>query len=352
LVIAMKRLLQGLACAVLLAASGSVAFAADWKIARLTGGAWILAEGKDPVPAASGMVVPKGSTVSTAQSGRVMLVHGQDTVLVGPNSLVGVPYRPDRGVSTTLVQQVGEVELAVEKRGRPHFSVQTPFLAAVVKGTEFSVVVSKQDAAVRVDGGLVAVQDLRSGEQADIGAGQSATASRGGGLSVAGTGAVPEVRAGRPQRPIVPALGTGANPEARRGTGNSGNGNGNGGGDGSNAGGNGNGNGGGGNGKGNNGNGNGNGGGDGSNAGGNGNGNSGGGNSGNGNGNGGGDGSNSGGSNSGSDSDGDNSGSGSDSSGSGSSGGDNSGSGGGDNSGSGSSGSNSGSGSGSSKRLR
>jgi hypothetical protein len=29
---------------------------------------------------------------------------------------------------------------------------------------------------VRVDGGLVAVQDLRSGEEADIGAGQSATA--------------------------------------------------------------------------------------------------------------------------------------------------------------------------------
>src|SRR5688572_9548487 len=184
----MKRLLQGLACAAILVASGSVAIAADWKIARLTGGAWILAEGTDPVPAVSGMVVPKGSTVSTAQNGRVMLVHDQDTVLVGPNSLVGVPYRPDRGVSTTLVQQVGEVELAVQKRGRPHFSVQTPFLAAAVKGTEFTHVVSKQDATVRVDGGLVAVQDLRSGDEADIGAGQSATTRGGAALSVSGTG--------------------------------------------------------------------------------------------------------------------------------------------------------------------
>jgi hypothetical protein len=309
-----KRLFQGFACAVLLAASGSVALAADWKIARLTGGAWILAEGKDPVPAAGGMVVPKGSTVSTGRNGRVMLVHNQDTVMVGPGTLVGVPHRPDRGVSTTLVQQVGEVELAVQKRGRPHFSVQTPFLAAVVKGTEFSVVVSEKDATVRVDGGLVAVQDLRSGERADVGAGQSATATRGGGLSVSGTAAVPEVRAGRPQKPSVPALGSAANPDAHssanpdggsngNGNGNSGNGNGNGGGDGSNAGGNGNGNPGGngnGNGNGNSGNGNGNGGGDGSNAGGNGNpggnGNgNGNGNSGNGNGNGGGDGSNAGG---------------------------------------------------------
>jgi hypothetical protein len=253
-----KRLLQGFACAILLAASGSAAFAAEWKIARLTGGAWFLAEGTNPVPAASGMVVPKGSTVSTAQNGRVMLVHDQDTVLVGPNSLVGVPYRPDRGVSTTLVQQVGEVELAVQKRGRPHFSVQTPFLAAVVKGTEFSVVVSKQDATVRVDGGLVAVQDLRSGDQADIGAGQSATTRGGAGLSVSGTGALPEVRAGRPRRPAVPALASGANATPGNGNGNSGNGNGNGGGDGSNGVGNG---------KGNSGNGNGNGGGDGSNAG-------------------------------------------------------------------------------------
>jgi hypothetical protein len=215
--------------------------------------------------------VPKGSTVATRQNGRVMLVHEQDTVLVGPNSLVGVPYRPDRGVSTTLVQQVGEVELSVQKQGRPHFSVQTPFLAAVVKGTGFTVLVSEQDATVRVDHGLVAVQDLRSGERADVGAGQSATATRGG-LSVSGTGAVPEVRTGRPEQPAVPALASSANPDAGNGKGNSGNGNGNGGGDGSNAGGN--------SGGGNSGNGNGNGGGDGSNAG----GNSGGGNSGNGNG--------------------------------------------------------------------
>ena len=311
----MQRLLQGLACAAVLVASGSVALAADWKIARLTGGAWILAVGTEPVPAASGMVVPKGSTVSTGRNGRVMLVNDQDAVLVGPNTLVGVPYRPDRGVSTTLVQQVGEVELAVQKRGRPHFSVQTPFLAAVVKGTEFSVVVSEHDATVRVDGGLVAVQDLRSGDRADIGAGQSATAASGGaGLSVSGTGALPEVRAGRPRKPAVPALGSGANADAD-GNGNSGNGNG------------------GGNGKGNNGNGHGNGGGDGSNAG----GNSGGGHGGNG----------SGGSNSGP-------GGGNNNSGSGSGGGDgdNSGPGGGDSSESDGGGSNSGSGSEDSKRVR
>jgi hypothetical protein len=315
----MKRLLRGLACALVLAASGSVAIAADWKIARLTGEAWILAEGADPVPATTGLVVPKGSTVSTRQNGRVMLVHGQDTVLVGPNSLVGVPYRPDRGVSTTLVQQVGEVELSVQKQGRPHFSVQTPFLAAVVKGTGFSVLVSEQDATVRVDHGLVAVQDLRSGERADVGAGQSATATRGG-LSVSGTGAVPEVRAGRPQQPAVPALASSANPDAGNGKGNSGNGNGNGGGDGSNAGGN--------SGGGNSGNGNGNGGGDGSNAGGNGNGN---------NGNGGGDGSNAGGNGNGNSGNG-NGGDGGDKGGndgdnSGPGGGDNSGPGGGDSSG-------------------
>src|SRR5688572_13260059 len=116
------RLLQGLACIAALAVAGPAAHAADWKVGQLTGEAWILAEGSQPVPVASGMVVPKGSTVSTGRNGRAVLVHGEDTVLVAPNSLVAVPHRPDRGVSTTLLQQLGEVELAIQKRGRPHFS--------------------------------------------------------------------------------------------------------------------------------------------------------------------------------------------------------------------------------------
>lgn len=40
-----------------------------------------------------------------------------------------------------------------------HFAVQTPFLAAVVKGTKFTVVSSKTGAEVAVQRGNVEVED-------------------------------------------------------------------------------------------------------------------------------------------------------------------------------------------------
>ncbi|HWT31173.1 MAG TPA: FecR domain-containing protein, partial [Propylenella sp.] len=183
------------------------AVAEEWIVARVTGTAWLLRDGAAPVQVAAGMPVPLGATVATTPQGRAMLIHGRDTMMVGPSTKIAIPYKPDRGMKATVIQQVGEIDLAIEKRRRPHFSVQTPFLAAVVKGTEFTVSVSSVAAEVGVKRGLVSIADFATGQRADLGPGQQAAVSPGQklGLQVAGLGTAPKVHAGRPRQPSIPA---------------------------------------------------------------------------------------------------------------------------------------------------
>ncbi|WP_299814021.1 FecR domain-containing protein [uncultured Roseibium sp.] len=282
--------------------SPAYAAAEEWVVKRISGTAYFVAPGMEAVRVKKGMVFQKGFTLGTRSGARVLVARGSESIAVGPSTTFAISSYRSRGGRTTLLQRKGTIGIDVEKRRRPHFTVETPFFAALVKGTKFEVQVGKDQARVSVERGVVAVEDFASGERTDLGAGQYAASSpsRKVGLSVGGT-TKPSVRPGTKRPPAfetppvenVPAATTSSNSNSGTsssdvsgtsnasgnsygnsdGNGNSnagGNGNGNSGGNGnSNAGGNGNGNSG--------GNGNGNSGGNGnSNAGGNGNGNSGG----------------------------------------------------------------------------
>ena len=206
--------MQGRYTRTLIAALGAILFASsaiaqDWTVARMTGAAWVVGKDAERVPVSAGMPVASGATLATGPRTRAMLVRGKDTMMLGPNTVVGVPRRADRGLKTTVLHQLGTVALTVEKRQAPHFSVQTPYLAAIVKGTEFTVTVTPAAAEVAVATGLVQVIDLASGSNADIGAGGKASAApgRGPGLTVSGRGAPPTVRQGRPRKPVVAPFG-------------------------------------------------------------------------------------------------------------------------------------------------
>ena len=71
----------------------------------------------------------------TGGNGRVLLIRGQETILVAPNSVISVPAEKKDGMQTTILQQAGSIVLEVEKQNVQHFEVETPYLAAVVKGT-------------------------------------------------------------------------------------------------------------------------------------------------------------------------------------------------------------------------
>jgi hypothetical protein len=69
-----------------------------------------------------------------------------------------------------------------------HFAVQTKFLAAVVKGTKFTVKVGDLDAEVAVERGKVQVRDTARNELVDVDPGQAAGAGRDQQLQISGAG--------------------------------------------------------------------------------------------------------------------------------------------------------------------
>lgn len=157
-------------------------WASDWHVTQVTGPTWtIAAPGAQPQRVTKGAVVKTGVTFATQRGGRAILTDGSTVLAVGPGTTITIT---DRGPKTIVAQKQGVIGLEVEKRDRPHFSVQTPYLAAVVKGTNFSVEVTDQGADVDVIDGVVGVTDKKGRKTADVTAGERASVSKIGGLSV------------------------------------------------------------------------------------------------------------------------------------------------------------------------
>jgi hypothetical protein len=163
------------------------AAAAEWQVVRVTGLVWIVAEGMEPLRAAVGMNLPPNATVATTENARAMLRHDKDVLNVGPGTHIAPQARAVRGLTTVLMRQ-GEVEADIEHRAKPHFAVQTPFLAAVVKGTRFTVSVFGSSAQVAVKDGRVQVRTSGRRGSVDVTGGQTARLA-GGALRVSGAGA-------------------------------------------------------------------------------------------------------------------------------------------------------------------
>jgi hypothetical protein len=189
-----------------IACAGSEAFAADtgWRVSKSSGDVWVSTSGVQQVSLSQDAVLNTGDSVRTGRNGRVLLVRGQEKILISPNSVVGLPAPKSPG-TTTVIQQSGSILLEVDKRGGQHFEVETPYLAAVVKGTQFRVAVSKSESYVNVFKGQVEVTDFRSGQSAVIQPGQMAKvwALGTGGLFLSGIGKLDPVRRGTPRSPSV-----------------------------------------------------------------------------------------------------------------------------------------------------
>jgi hypothetical protein len=182
----------------------AAAAGADWTLAKASGEVRVTGVAAQPIAIRSGAVVRPGQTITTGSNGRALLVRGNDTVSVGPGTVLSVPPTPVSGLPTVLFQSVGVIELEVEKLGRPHFAVETPYLAALVKGTRFTVSVSARGASVAVSEGQVEVSDNVTGDTALVAAGQSASVSQDRpGLQVFGVQA-PEVRRGQGGSSVPP----------------------------------------------------------------------------------------------------------------------------------------------------
>ncbi len=212
----LKRSGLVLVASILAAVFASAAAAADWSVARSSGEVWIASGGVQRVALSNGMTLPAGGALGTGQNGRVMLVNGHDTMTIGPNSVVSIPSSANSSGFTTVLQQAGVAEFDVEKQSASHFAVETPYLAAVVKGTHFTVGAYQDGGSVDVQRGVVEVTDLKSGLKTDVFAGQRATVAAGGGLNVSGSGTHAAIEQGSPRPPLLDRLfGRGTSSEIR-----------------------------------------------------------------------------------------------------------------------------------------
>ena len=200
--------LLSLCAALLLFGLVSAVHAADWRVAQISGQVFVQRGGVQLVSLATGGLLKGGSVVVTDRNGRARLERGEQTMIVSPNSMITLPG--SRGGSTKIIERVGLVEYDVDHRKVRHFSVETPFLAAVVKGTRFKVKVSRSGASVAVMRGMVEVTNLRSGERANILAGQMAFVNSAKGITIKGKGKIQKIIPGPVREALVaPPSGTG-----------------------------------------------------------------------------------------------------------------------------------------------
>lgn len=177
-----------------------------WTVAKSSGEAWI-GSGAHSASLTQKTELRPGDSVRTGRNGRVLLVRGQETILVSPNSAISLPEAGRSGLST-VIQQAGTIMLDVEKRNVQHFEVETPYLAAVVKGTRFRVSIVGGQTKVDVVRGQVQVTDFRSGDYTVVNQQQFARSSSGAapGLRVGGSGELGTVLRGPAQAPRVQPL--------------------------------------------------------------------------------------------------------------------------------------------------
>lgn len=169
-----------------------------WRVTRLMGEAWVTRAGSPAIALTTDATVGNGEKIQTSRTGRVQLVRGAETVLVAPNSVIDISTGD--GARTIVRQQAGSVSIEAEKKNVEHFEVRTPVLAAVVKGTAFTVTLRGGRATVGVARGGVDVTSFRSGQSVLVQPGQRAsvpTVGRGT-LAITGAGQLQSVRAGAP----------------------------------------------------------------------------------------------------------------------------------------------------------
>ncbi len=176
-----------------------------------------------------GEIVSDSSVIRTLENGAVEFVRDRETIDLGPNTQIQIFDRTGRRY-TTVREFFGSVSVEANVENVRHFAVQTPFVAAVVKGTIFDVASDARASTVTVERGRVGVEDIKRRLHTVITPGQQATAGVAAGLSV---GKATAVSAASTSAAATAASATSAAASAASSSGNgNGNGNGNGGGNG------------------------------------------------------------------------------------------------------------------------
>ena len=62
-----------------------------WRVSKSSGEVWMTTSGTQQASLTQEEVLKPGDTIRTGHNGRVLLVRGEETILVSPNSVIGLP---------------------------------------------------------------------------------------------------------------------------------------------------------------------------------------------------------------------------------------------------------------------
>src|SRR5690242_6249265 len=89
LVMRFPEIARGIAAATLftlIASSAAIARQGAWQVSRVTGEVWIASAGAQKVSLTSASVVQAGDSIRTGRNGRVLLVRGEEVIMIAPGS--------------------------------------------------------------------------------------------------------------------------------------------------------------------------------------------------------------------------------------------------------------------------
>ncbi len=142
--------------AALLSSTAVSASGAQWKVSEASGQVSVVRDGASVMIRRDAQLRP-GDVVRTGPSSRAVLVRGQEYVIVSAGSHLQIKQATQDNPVTQIIQYLGNALFKIEKKSTPHFGVDTPYMAAVVKGTTFNVSVTSAGATVQVTEGAVEV---------------------------------------------------------------------------------------------------------------------------------------------------------------------------------------------------
>jgi hypothetical protein len=149
-----------------------------WVVTQLSGDARIVHGQMQPASLKVNAALAPGDLIITGPNGRATLSNEADYIVIAPRSELRLPGASEPSGFTRLIQNVGTMLFRVKHTGVPHFAVDTPMLAAVVKGTTFTIIVDPNRSAVQVTQGVVEVTANDGGMKALVEGGRTVFINR------------------------------------------------------------------------------------------------------------------------------------------------------------------------------
>ncbi|MEP2103113.1 MAG: FecR family protein [Parasphingorhabdus sp.] len=146
----------------LLSSSAAYAGTPGWQVSEISGNVTVARKGVIKIAQRQTKLVP-GDVIKTGPKARAVLARGGEYLVVSPASHIEIAEPAKSGKVMQIIEYLGNVLFRIDKKETPHFGVKTPYMAAVVKGTTFSVSVSAEGSAVQVTEGAVEVSTLDEG---------------------------------------------------------------------------------------------------------------------------------------------------------------------------------------------